>query len=79
MMRQYLQEGDLISAEVQDIFQDGSLSLHTRSLKYGKVSYAKFDFVAVAVTKILFFILVIARRFSESISFIDKKKQNSFP
>lgn len=37
MMRQYLQEGDLISAEVQDIFQDGSLSLHTRSLKYGKV------------------------------------------
>lgn len=39
-MRRYLQEGDLISAEVQDIFQDGSLSLHTRSLKYGKV----FDF-----------------------------------
>lgn len=39
MMRQYLQEGDLISAEVQDIFQDGSLSLHTRSLKYGKVRY----------------------------------------
>lgn len=36
-MRKYLQEGDLISAEVQDIFQDGSLSLHTRSLKYGKV------------------------------------------
>ncbi|XP_019865187.1 exosome complex component RRP4 [Aethina tumida] len=37
MMRQYLQEGDLISAEVQSVFTDGSLSLHTRSLKYGKL------------------------------------------
>nr|CAG4641020.1 EOG090X09DD [Eulimnadia texana] len=37
-MRQYLQEGDLISAEVQSIFADGALSLHTRSLKYGKLS-----------------------------------------
>lgn len=37
MMRKYLQEGDLISAEVMNVFQDGALSLHTRSLKYGKV------------------------------------------
>ena len=37
-MRKYLQEGDLISAEVQNVFADGSLSLHTRSLKYGKLS-----------------------------------------
>ncbi|KAL4709819.1 hypothetical protein ACJJTC_001273 [Scirpophaga incertulas] len=37
MMRQLLQEGDLISAEVQNVFSDGSLSLHTRSLKYGKL------------------------------------------
>lgn len=37
MMRKYLQEGDLISAEVQSIYDDGSVSLHTRSLKYGKV------------------------------------------
>ena len=36
-MRRYLSEGDLISAEVQNIFNDGSLSLHTRSLKYGKL------------------------------------------
>ncbi|XP_043093341.1 exosome complex component RRP4 isoform X1 [Puntigrus tetrazona] len=36
-MRDYLQEGDLISAEVQSIFSDGALSLHTRSLKYGKL------------------------------------------
>jgi len=36
-MRRYLSEGDLISAEVQNIYNDGSLSLHTRSLKYGKL------------------------------------------
>ncbi|GBP87264.1 Exosome complex component RRP4 [Eumeta japonica] len=38
MMRKILQEGDLISSEVQSIFSDGSLSLHTRSMKYGKLS-----------------------------------------
>ncbi|KAK3607221.1 hypothetical protein CHS0354_031718 [Potamilus streckersoni] len=37
MMRMYLKEGDLISAEVHSVFADGSLSLHTRSLKYGKL------------------------------------------
>ncbi|KXJ29635.1 exosome complex component RRP4 [Exaiptasia diaphana] len=37
MMREYFTEGDLISAEVQSIFADGSLSLHARSLKYGKL------------------------------------------
>ncbi|KAL5012542.1 hypothetical protein ScPMuIL_011093 [Solemya velum] len=37
MMRHYLKEGDLISAEVQSVFSDGALSLHTRSLKYGKL------------------------------------------
>jgi len=37
-MRRYLQEGDLICAEVQSIFTDGSLSMHTRVLKYGKLS-----------------------------------------
>lgn len=37
MMRKYLQEGDLISAEVQKVYDDGSLSLYTRSLKYGKL------------------------------------------
>lgn len=37
-MREFFVEGDLISAEVQNIYQeDGTLSLHTRSLKYGKV------------------------------------------
>ena len=28
-----------LQAEVQNVFSDGSLSLHTRSLKYGKVSH----------------------------------------
>ncbi|XP_008547337.1 exosome complex component RRP4 isoform X1 [Microplitis demolitor] len=37
-MRRYLQEGDLICAEVQSTYADGSLSLHTRVLKYGKLS-----------------------------------------
>lgn len=37
MMKSFFQEGDLISAEVQSIFSDGALSLHTRSLKYGKL------------------------------------------
>lgn len=36
-MRTFFSEGDLLVAEVQSIFQDGSASLHTRSLKYGKL------------------------------------------
>jgi exosome complex component RRP4 len=36
-MRQLFQEGDLVSAEVHNMHQDGTLMLHTRSLKYGKV------------------------------------------
>ncbi|VDK81046.1 unnamed protein product [Litomosoides sigmodontis] len=38
MMREYLKEGDLISAEVQKVHSDGQLSLHTRNLRYGKLS-----------------------------------------
>ncbi|XP_057289405.1 exosome complex component RRP4-like [Hydractinia symbiolongicarpus] len=37
LMRDYLVEGDLIVAEVQSLFADGSLSLHSRNLKYGKL------------------------------------------
>lgn len=43
-MRSYLCEGDLISAEVHSIFADGSLSLHMRSLKYGKVRFCKINY-----------------------------------
>lgn len=37
-MRTFFQEGDLLVAEVQAFYADGAMSLHTRSLKYGKVS-----------------------------------------
>lgn len=37
-MRSFFQEGDLLSAEVQAFFGDGSASLHTRNMnKYGKL------------------------------------------
>lgn len=36
-IRTFFSEGDLLVAEVQSIHQDGSASLHTRSLKYGKL------------------------------------------
>lgn len=36
-MRSFLKEGDLLNAEVQSVFHDGSAALHTRSLRYGKL------------------------------------------
>ncbi|TYJ57037.1 hypothetical protein B9479_002316 [Cryptococcus floricola] len=36
-MRDFLAEGDLLVAEVQAFFGDGAMSLHTRSLRYGKL------------------------------------------
>ncbi|CAJ0587756.1 unnamed protein product, partial [Mesorhabditis spiculigera] len=36
-MRDYLVEGDFISAEVQQVHHDGACFLHTRNLKYGKL------------------------------------------
>lgn len=36
-IRTFFSEGDLLVAEVQALHQDGSASLHTRSLKYGKL------------------------------------------
>jgi exosome complex component RRP4 len=36
-MRQWFKEGELLVCEVQAFFQDGSISLHTRSLSYGKL------------------------------------------
>jgi len=36
-MRSVFSDGDLISAEVQQIMQDGTVSLHTRQLKYGRL------------------------------------------
>ena len=37
MMRRMLKEGDMVVCEVQAFFQDGGMSLHTRSKKYGKL------------------------------------------
>jgi len=50
-MRRYLEEGDLISAEVQNTFNDGSLSLHTRSLKYGKLGQGCLVHVSPSLVK----------------------------
>jgi exosome complex component RRP4 len=36
-IRTFFSEGDLVVAEVQSVHADGSASLHTRSLKYGKL------------------------------------------
>lgn len=36
-IRTYFSEGDLLVSEVQSLNHDGSCSLHTRSLKYGKL------------------------------------------
>lgn len=36
-MRHFLQEGDLVSAEIHKVQTDQSLLLHTRSVKYGKL------------------------------------------
>lgn len=36
-MRGFFREGDLVSAEVQSLHGDGSIALHTRSVKYGKL------------------------------------------
>ncbi|KAK5987119.1 Exosome complex component rrp4 [Cladobotryum mycophilum] len=44
-IRSFFAEGDLLVAEVQQLHQDGAASLHTRSLKYGKLR----DGVFVAV------------------------------
>lgn len=36
-MRQYLEEGDIVSAEVHKVQADGTVFLHTRSFRYGKL------------------------------------------
>ncbi|KAK1750848.1 exosome complex component rrp4 [Echria macrotheca] len=45
-IRSFFAEGDLLVAEVQQLYQDGGAGLHTRSLKYGKLRNGVF--VAVA-------------------------------
>jgi exosome complex component RRP4 len=49
-MRSLYMENDLISAEVQQFFQDGSIGLHTRH-KYGKLERGVFVAVSPALIK----------------------------
>jgi len=41
-MRNFFQENDLISAEVQKLNHDGGINLHTRNDKYGKLTNGQF-------------------------------------
>ena len=41
-MRTLYQENDLLSMEIQNVTPDGTISLHTRSLKYGKLENGVF-------------------------------------
>lgn len=50
-MRSFFVENDLISAEIQEVRYDGSLSLHTRSLRYGKLENGQFVAVAAPLVK----------------------------
>lgn len=45
-IRSYFSEGELLVAEVQQLFHDGAASLHTRSLKYGKLRNGYFMAIA---------------------------------
>jgi len=51
LMRNFFVENDLISAEVQQFYHDGSMALHTRSLKYGKLKNGQFMTVPPALIK----------------------------
>lgn len=50
-MRQHYREAELISAEVQDVRYDGTLALHTRSLRYGKLRNGQFVAVQPSLIK----------------------------
>ncbi|KAL0589897.1 hypothetical protein ABG067_002122 [Albugo candida] len=44
-------ENDLISAEIQEVRYDGTLTLHTRSLRYGKLENGQLVCVSPALVK----------------------------
>ncbi|KAI7824874.1 hypothetical protein BC939DRAFT_396424 [Gamsiella multidivaricata] len=50
-MRNFFMEGDLVVAELQTFFADGAYSLHTRSLKYGKLRNGSFISVSPALVQ----------------------------
>ncbi|CAO1638472.1 unnamed protein product [Sympodiomycopsis kandeliae] len=50
-MRSFFKEGDLLVAEVQGVYNDGSTSLHTRSLRYGKLRNGRLVIVPCKLVK----------------------------
>jgi exosome complex component RRP4 len=50
-MRSLFEENDLVSAEIQNISTDGTLSLHTRSLRYGKLENGQLIMVPASLMK----------------------------
>ncbi|ORY02892.1 hypothetical protein K493DRAFT_297688 [Basidiobolus meristosporus CBS 931.73] len=50
-MRMFFAEGDLVVAEAQAFFGDGAMSLHTRSLKYGKLRNGSFVVVSPSLVQ----------------------------
>lgn len=48
-MRNLFMESDLLSAEIQNIASDGLISLHTRSLKYGKLENGQLAIVPASL------------------------------
>jgi exosome complex component RRP4 len=50
-MRTLFEEGDLVCAEIQNLNTDGVISLHSRSLKYGKLENGQLIVVAAALVQ----------------------------
>ena len=50
-MREYYDVSDLVSAEVQQFFGDGTMSIHTRSLKFGKLENGQLATVPPTLVK----------------------------
>ena len=50
-MREHFSERDLLTAEVHELHRDGSVALHMRSLKYGKLENGQFVAVPPALIR----------------------------
>lgn len=50
-MRAFYKEGDLVSAEIQEQWDDGTVALHARSLRYGKLTHGTFVTVQPELVK----------------------------
>jgi exosome complex component RRP4 len=51
MMREFYEEGDLICAEVQSLYKDGTVILHARDLQYGKLENGQLVQVPASLIK----------------------------